>query len=196
MKIRDYTFEPLDILERVCNAYGFQQKVQLAHHFDISASSLSNRYTRGTLSYDFAAICSLETGASLRWLLTGEGGKFADNDQRPNTANTHITLEKFTLSEGRLSQDGDLSIDSRLFNKPPIMAQIVASDGRTYFIEQKAPVSDGTWLIDIDGSVSIRELTLLPSRKVHVAGGKVPFECGIDEIKMLGRVVGTYSEVN
>lgn len=196
MKIRSYTLEPLGILERVCEAYGFQQKVQLANHFNISASSLSNRYTRGTLSYDFAAICSLETGASLQWLLTGEGGKFEDNDKRPSTSNTQITLDKFTLSEGRLSQDGELSIDSCLFKKPPVMAQVIASEGRTYFIEQKAPVSDGTWLIEIDGSISIRELTLLPSRKVHVAGGKIPFECSIDEIKTLGRVVGTYSEAN
>jgi len=29
-----------------------------------------------------------------------------------------------------------------------------------------------------------------------VAGGKVPFECGIDEIKTVGRVVGIYSEVS
>ncbi|MCP6479214.1 Repressor protein CI, partial [Klebsiella pneumoniae] len=33
-------------------------------------------------------------------------------------------------------------------------------------------------------------------KKLHVAGGKVPFECGIDEIKTIGRVVGVYSEVN
>ncbi|MCC3704137.1 helix-turn-helix domain-containing protein [Rouxiella badensis] len=196
MQIRNYTIEPLELLERVCDAYGFHQKIQLANHFNISASSLSNRYTRGTLSYDFAAICSLETGASLQWLLTGDGDKFEDHDKSPNTANTHIILNKFTLSEGRLLPDGDLSIDSRLFKKNPAMVQVITSEGRTYFIEQQAPVSDGTWLIEIDGSASIRELTLLPSRKVHVAGGKIPFECSIDEIKTLGRVVGIYTEVN
>ncbi|EDW9307894.1 phage repressor protein CI, partial [Salmonella enterica subsp. enterica] len=46
------------------------------------------------------------------------------------------------------------------------------------------------------GGISIRELTKLPGRKLHVTGGKVPFECGIDDIKTLGRVVGVYSEVN
>ena len=76
MSIRETSFEPIKILERICDVYGFTQKVQLAHHFDISASSLQNRYTRGTISYDYAALCSIETGASLKWLLTGEGSKF------------------------------------------------------------------------------------------------------------------------
>ncbi len=72
----------------------------------------------------------------------------------------------------------------------------VRADGKLYFIEQDASLSDGLWLVDIEGATSIRELTLLPGKKLHVAGGKVPFECGIDEIKTIGRVVGVYSEVN
>ena len=51
-------------------------------------------------------------------------------------------------------------------------------------------------LVDIEGANSIRELTILPGKKLHVAGGKVPFECDFDEIKLIGRVVGIYSEVN
>ena len=70
----------------------------------------------------------------------------------------------------------------------------VRADGKLHFIEQDASLSDG--LVDIEGATSIRELTLLPGKKLHVAGGKVPFECGIDEIKTIGRVVGVYSEVN
>ena len=70
------------------------------------------------------------------------------------------------------------------------------SDNSTYVIEQESPLSDGLWLVDIEGAISLRELTVLPGKRLHVAGGKVPFECGIDDIKTLGRVVGVYSEVN
>ena len=55
---------------------------------------------------------------------------------------------------------------------------------------------DGLWLVDFEGALSLREITVLPGKKLHVAGGKVPFECGVDDIKMIGRVVGVYSEVN
>ncbi|MCP6385324.1 helix-turn-helix domain containing protein, partial [Klebsiella pneumoniae] len=43
-----------ELLDRICQVYGFTQKIQLARHFNIAASSLQNRYTRGTVSYDFA----------------------------------------------------------------------------------------------------------------------------------------------
>lgn len=181
------------VLDRICEVYGYTQKVQLARHFDITASSLQNRYTRGAISYDFAAHCSLETGASLQWLLTGAGERFADGGDGINTA---TKLQSFTLSEGRLSDDGILSIDHKLFSKPLANAQCIRSEGKTYFVEQDASLSDGLWLVDIEGAISIRELTILPAKKLHVAGGKVPFECTVGDITTLGRVIGTYSEAN
>lgn len=181
-----------ELLDRICQVYGFTQKIQLARHFNIAASSLQNRYTRGTISYDFAVQCALETGASLLWLLTGQGsqynGKSAPTDPK--------TVESFTLSDGKLVENSPLSIDANFFSKQMSKGIAVRADGKLNFIEQDASLSDGLWLVEIEGATSIRELTLLPGKKLHVAGGKVPFECGIDEIKTIGRVVGVYSEVN
>ncbi|WP_369410925.1 Repressor protein CI [Candidatus Pantoea multigeneris] len=70
------------------------------------------------------------------------------------------------------------------------------SDNSTYVIEQESSLSDGLWLVDIEGALSLKKITVLPGKKSHVSGGKVPFECGIDDIKIIGRVVGVYSEVN
>ncbi|MCL7672319.1 helix-turn-helix domain containing protein, partial [Enterobacter cloacae complex sp. OE43NF] len=47
------------VLDRICDVYGFAQKIQLARHFNIAASSLQNRYTRGSISYDFIVHCAL-----------------------------------------------------------------------------------------------------------------------------------------
>jgi len=185
-----------DVLNRICEAYGFNQKIQLARHFNIAASSLQNRYTRGSISYDFIVHCSLETGTDTRWLLTGKGNSSKGESSTSNTQNASSRLELFTLSEGKLTEDGILNIDHKLFSKPLIHPICVKSDGKTHVVEKDASLSDGTWLVNVEGSISIRDLTLLPARKLHVAGGKVPFECGIDEIKTLGRVVGTYAEVN
>ncbi|HHX4816291.1 TPA: phage repressor protein CI [Yersinia enterocolitica] len=180
------------LLDRICEVYGFHQKIQLARHFDIAASSLQNRYTRGTVSYDFAVKCSMDTGANIRWLLTGDGPRFSGETPKYEV----LELKLFTLSESKLVEDGILSIDPKLFGKVLTHPQCVKSDGKTHVIELSASISDGLWLVDIEGSISIRELALLPARKLHVTGGRVPFECGIDEIKTLGRVVGIYTEVN
>ncbi|ENL9303253.1 phage repressor protein CI [Escherichia coli] len=192
MRIDSLGWSNVDVLDRICEAYGFSQKSQLANHFDIASSSLSNRYTRGAISYDFAAHCALETGANLRWLLTGEGEAFVNNRESSDAKR----IEGFTLSEEILKSDKQLSIDAQFFTKPLTDGMAIRSEGKIYFVDKQASLSDGLWLVDIEGAISIRELTKLPGRKLHVAGGKVPFECGIDDIKALGRVVGVYSEVN
>lgn len=192
MRIDSLGWSNVDVLDRICEAYGFSQKIQLANHFDIASSSLSNRYTRGAISYDFAAHCALETGANLRWLLTGEGEAFVNNKESNDTNR----IDEFTLSEEILKSDKQLSIDAQFFTKPLTDGMAIRSEGKIYFVDKQASLSDGLWLVDIEGAISIRELTKLPGRKLHVAGGKVPFECGIDDIKALGRVVGVYSEVN
>jgi len=180
------------LLNRICEVYGFTQKIQLANHFKIAASSLQNRYTRGNMSYDFAVHCALETGVSLKWLMTGEGDKNLSAKETPSS----IELSLFELSEGELINIGTLSFDYQFFAKQPKKGSCVKSDNSTYVIEQESSLSDGLWLVDIEGAISLRELTVLPGKRLHVAGGKVPFECGIDEIKTIGRVVGIYSEVN
>ncbi len=192
MRIDSLGWSNVDVLDRICEAYGFSQKIQLANHFDIASSSLSNRYTRGAISYDFAAHCALETGANLRWLLTGEGEAFVNNRESSDAKR----IDGFTLSEEILKSDNQLSIDAQFFTKPLTDGMAIRSEGKIYFVDKQASLSDGLWLVDIEGAISIRELTKLPGRKLHVAGGKVPFECGIDDIKALGRVVGVYSEVN
>ncbi|MGK4329383.1 phage repressor protein CI [Lonsdalea quercina] len=192
MSIKKDTFEPGAILDRIIAVYGFTQKLQLANHFEMSPSSLQNRFTRGTISYDLAAFCSLETGASLRWLLTGEGPQ---SDGKPSLTDPKI-MNLYTLKDGILEENSILNIDPIFLSKQISKGIAVQTEGKLHFIDKEAPLSDGLWLVDIERATSIRELTLLPGKKLHVAGGKVPFECGIDEIKTIGRVVGVYSEVN
>ncbi|HCM9596760.1 phage repressor protein CI [Enterobacter hormaechei] len=191
MRIEGLGLNNEEVLDRICEAYGFSQKIQLARHFEIASSSLANRYTRDSISYDFIVHCALETGVNLAWLLTGKGSPASGRE-----ASDTQSVEKFTLSEESLISDGDLSIAGKFFSKPPTNPIAVYADGKLHFIERDASLSDGEWLVDIEGAISIRELTKLPGRKLHVAGGKVPFECGFDDIKTLGRVMGIYSEVN
>jgi len=180
-----------EVLDRICQVYGFSQKVQLANHFNIAASTLQNRYTRGNVSYDFAAFCALETGANIQWLLLGKGSpKNIDTDDSAHKLNL------FTLSEGSLSEIGILNIDHKLFGKPLKNSICVKSDGKSYIVEKDASLADGSWLVDVEGAISVREITVLPGKKLHVAGGKIQFECGIGEINLMGRVIGVYAEVS
>jgi hypothetical protein len=189
MRIEELGLNNEKVLDRICEAYGFTQKIQLARHFEIASSSLANRYSRDSISYDFIVHCALETGASIAWLLTGNGSPF-----EASGVDDRQKIETFTLSEESLVSTGTVTISGKFFSKPFARPIGVQTEGKLYFIEQDASLADGVWLVDIEGAISIRELTKLPGRKLHVAGGKVVFECGIDEIKTLGRVTGVYSE--
>lgn len=105
------------VLDRICEIYGFAQKIQLARHFNIAASSLQNRYTRGAISYDFIVHCSLETGANVEWLLTGKGEKLSGNSPTASVDSEELTIKSFTLSEGRLIDGSDLRISKSFFNR-------------------------------------------------------------------------------
>ncbi len=65
--------------------------------------------------------------------------------------------------------------------------------GSTQYIvdEQYDEVHDGLWLVEIEGKVGIRTLTRIPVKKVRISGHGAAFDCDIDDITVLGRVMLT-----
>ncbi len=81
MKLQiDFSQGGNDTLDRVIEAYGFRTKVALAEHLGIASSSLANRYKRDFFPADIVVRCMAETGATLEWLVTGNGPKFDGED--------------------------------------------------------------------------------------------------------------------
>jgi hypothetical protein len=191
--LKENHFNNETLLNRICDIYGFTQKLQLANHFNIAASSLQNRYKRGNISYDFAVLCALETGARLNWLMTGEGSKF-EQDNTVVTAN--LNLQLFNLTEGRLILNGEINLDEKFLSKPIIQGMALRHDSHIYILEKQSSLVDGLWLVDVDSTNSLREIALLPGKKLYVSGGKIPFECEFDAINLIGRSVGNFCEVS
>lgn len=59
------------VIERILLAYGFKSRQALCNHLGISQSTMANRYARNTFPADWVVICSIETGASIEWLVLG-----------------------------------------------------------------------------------------------------------------------------
>ncbi|PEH74144.1 phage repressor protein CI [Edwardsiella tarda] len=177
------------VLDRVIEAYGFTQKMQLAEHLDIAASSLSSRYKRGGLPADIMVKCMAETGVSLEWLATGHGKMF-ENDE--------IDIMRFPrqkLVDGQLYDSGHVMFDKVFFQAgtPLPSAPFCVQDEKTQYILDKnfTEVFDGEWLVNVEGKTSMRTLTRIPVRKVRVSGVGMAFDCAIDDIGILGRVMLT-----
>jgi len=168
-------------------AYGFRTKLALAEHLGIASSSLANRYKRGLFPSDIVVNCMAETGVTLEWLATGQGKKFN---------NEELDIMKFPnkkLVDGLLYDSGYVMFDKVLFKAvtPLPSDPFCMTDERTQSILDRkfAEVFDGECLVNIEGKTSIRTSTRIPIRQIRVSRIGMAFDCAIEDIQVLGRVV-------
>lgn len=177
------------VLDRVLEAYGFTQKLQLAEHLGIASSSMSARYKRGGLPADIMLKCMAETGVTLEWLATGEGKKFEDEEV------DILKMPRRKIVDGLMYDAGMYMLDKVSFlpGVPLPSSPVCVLEGNNQFIVDTSftEVYDDQWLVEIEGKVSIRTLTRIPVKKVRVSGVGMAFDCGIDDIIVIGRVVLT-----
>lgn len=177
------------VLERIVEAYGFTSKLQLADHFQMAASSLSARFKRGIFPADMVIRCVAETGAGLEWLSTGNGKKFDDEELDV------LKLPRSKIVDGQMYEAGFYLLDKVSFLPGKSIPQdpICVIDSSTQYIidRQYSEIYDDEWLVEIEGKVSVRTLTRIPVKKVRVSGIGMAFDCSLDEITVLGRVVLT-----
>ncbi|HDS5355019.1 TPA: phage repressor protein CI [Enterobacter kobei] len=177
------------VLDRVIQAYGFSTKLALADHLDIASSSLANRYKRDFFPADIVVRCMAETGATLEWLVTGQGRKYENEEI------DILKMPRRKIVDGLLYESGVYMLDKVSFlpGVPLPSAPLCVLEGNTQFIIDTTfnEVYDDDWLVEIEGKTSIRTLTRIPIKKVRVSGVGMAFDCGIDDIKVIGRVILT-----
>ncbi len=185
----DMTGDSAPVLDRIIEAYGFTTKLMLADHFDMASSSLSSRYKRGGFPADLVVKCMAETDVRLEWLATGQGKKYDDDELGIMKLSSHKLIDR------QLHQSGYVMFDEEMFTSgiPLPSDPICVIDNKTrYIIDRKfADVYDGEWLVKIEGKISIRELTRIPVKRVRVSGVGMAFDCDLNDITVIGRVVTT-----
>lgn len=172
------------VIERILKAYGFTTRQSLCNHLGISQSTMANRYARNTFPSDWTIICSIETGASLQWLVSGEGVMFEDEVE-----SKALALKHFKITDGVLTSHNDIYYDSSLIPDGLSSPSLVAYESSLYLIdEHEGEINDGWWVIEIDGLYSIREIFRFPGGRIRVENGKASFECQAHDIKVFGKV--------
>lgn len=185
----DFEGESTPILDRVIEAYGFSTKMLLADHLGMAPSTLSGRYKRGGFPADIVVRCMAETGVQLQWLVTGKGKKFDDDDL------DILNLPRKKLVDGQLYDSGYAMFDKVFFRAGtplPIEPFCLLDENAQYIVDSKyAEIYDGEWLVNIEGKVSVRNLVRIPIRKVRVSGVGMAFDCNIEDINILGKIILT-----
>lgn len=141
---------------------------------------------RDNFPADIAIRCSLETGASLHWLVTGEGATF------DLLASDTIRIPAYKIEGAKLLKTTSIIFDKVLLPDNNGDLEII-TDGNTRYLVDKAsyPPGDGKFLIEYSDTQSIKELTLLPGNKLRIDWGKYPLDCDANDLKIIGKVLMT-----
>lgn len=173
-------------IERICEAYGFTSRNQLARHLGITNSSLGSRILRNNFPSDIALRCSLETGASLLWLVTGDGAMF------DHASSDIVRIPSFKFDNSKLVKTSSLMFDKVMIPDHTGDLEIIVEGNAKYLVDKaNYAAAEGKYLIEYSGTQSIKELSLLPGNKLRIDWGKYPLDCEIDDVTILGKVIMT-----
>ncbi|MFP2467867.1 phage repressor protein CI [Pseudescherichia vulneris] len=170
------------VIERLVEAYGFNTRQALCDHLGVSKSTMATRYMRDIFPADWVIQCALETGSSLEWLATGIGSTSNDFVQ------DIVQLPHQKIIDGNLRDASSYFLDKKIIPREILKPTIISDDGSYYLVEMEfSEIIDGLWIVEIEGTISSRNLTRIPVGKVQVASELSFFECMLDEIKPIAR---------
>lgn len=188
------------VITRLLEAYGFKTRQALCDQLKVSTSTMGTRWMRDVFPADWVLQCTIETGASVEWLSFGTGEKFpsaGDNNSNENfkSANENllgdiVSVPRKKIIDGNLYDSNFYMLDKAMLPNHLSKPVIIIDDDTPYIADMKTDeLSDGTWVVEIEGKVSIKKLTRIPVGKVLVVptSDGQSFECGINDLKPLAK---------
>lgn len=177
-------------IERMVEAYGFSTRQALCEQLGVSKSTLATRYMRDSFPSDWVIQCVIETGVSLLWLTTGEGKMYSDVSNEIQ----EVSCKK--LIDGRLL-DSNFYIFDKAFLPRNVTKPIAVIQDKTVFLVNHGfnEVHDGLWLVNIESRITIKEIARIPGGKIRINNGALTFDCDINDIELIGKIVATYNNL-
>ncbi|WP_213191358.1 phage repressor protein CI [Klebsiella aerogenes] len=181
-----------EILQRIMQAYGFTMQKELGDHLDIPSGTMSAWVRREHFPGDVVIVCALDTGASLYWLATGNGGLYESNVTLPTEQMALATIRKYRLENGELKKTGNWLADPSMIPDNHDGLMFVEGMGKSWLVDISAKnIANGRWLISIDGAMDVFNVIRLPGNKVRLSNGSAEFECNLSDITPSGTVIFT-----
>lgn len=176
------------VLRRILDAYGFSLQKQLCELLNISSGTVSTWVRRNYFPGDVVVACALDTGVNLQWLATGKGNQHNEIANEPETC----SLPRKNLVAGALNDAGVWQVNLSFIPHEIIEPMYVSSNNCAWVLEMSvSEISNGRWLLGIDGKYDVYDIALLPGHKISVTNKGANFSCGADEVSISGKVICT-----
>lgn len=170
------------VILRLVEAYGFSTRQMLSDHLGVSKSTLATRFMRDIFPAEWVIQCALETGVSLQWLVSGEGIIF-------DKASDLIKMPQKKLLKETIYDAGYCAFD-KVFIPQNLIDPFLLHDNRIKYITDTKfdEITDGLWFVNIDGNISIRNLTKTPGENVRVENDLTTFDCKLKDKQIIASI--------
>jgi len=187
-----------EILQRIMQAYGFTLQKELGDHLGIPSGTMSAWVRREHFPGDVVIVCSLDTGASLYWLATGNGGIQEQKTEEVSLMPAGLKqLPKYSIHTGQMVESGLWFCDVSMIDTNTTNPVHVEKNGHGWLVDLNVKnIANGRWLIDVDGTCDVYDIARLPGNKLTVKNDSSHFECLVNEVLCVGMVFLTLSKSN
>jgi len=177
------------VLNRIMESYGFTLQKQLCEKIGISSGTVSTWIRRNYFPGDVVVACAIETGVPLEWLATGK----VYNSLNEQNKNGMPSIPRKELNAGLLVNTGFWGVDLKSL-KYDIKKPLLVTNGINSWVidESITNVSNGRWLLSIDGKHDIYDVAILPRGKINLSSNHSVFSCSTDEVFVSGKVIITF----
>lgn len=188
------------VLRRIMDAYKFDLQKQLGDHLGIPSGTMSAWVRREHFPGEVVIACALDTGVSLYWLATGNGGMYEERPLASTETNDLVKpdfrkLKKFDIQTGQLVEEGDWVCDPSFISSSVINAALLFKGSNQWCVNLDAKaIGNGRWVIDLDGIIDVYDVSRLPGNRLNVKNESSHFECHADDIECVGMVLVTLSK--
>ncbi len=99
-------------------------------------------------------------------------------------------MKQVTIEGGTFDELEDIYLDQGLISGKAEECLYVKTTEGDYVIDTSTKqLSNGIWLIDIDGMKSIVKIARIPGNRIIVHQDDTSFECSVDDVEVIGRAV-------
>ncbi|CAH7123004.1 Transcriptional regulator [Vibrio chagasii] len=184
-----------EVTERMKKVTKTKDFKSLGDVLGISKGTISTWHQRNLTPFEVILRLHLKTGASIRYLALGEGEAFPEqiiqkHKSQENEAKTLFDVDYFTLTNGKLVGSETLAFDKSYLDRLGILKIIaIESEGTTFIVDQEVHQAvSGTYLVDMDGLLSLNEIQRLPGKKLAISFNGSTLTVEEDEVRVMGKV--------
>lgn len=181
------------VTERLCKALDAKNLSELSNILNIPTSTMSTWHKRELCPFEVVLRAHMYTGVSVRWLTLGEGDPFPNRTERTES-NLLFEIDSHKILNGELDSHKILILDKFMLDDASATNIMAIRDGeKTYIIDKDTHQAvSGTYLVDMDGLLSLNEIQRLPGKKLAISFNGSTIQVDEMDVNVVGRVALTF----